>query len=162
MKYESLQVTSLLPRRLTRHEELFVVGLVLQSPCLYLREICKQAEDISGVSVSGSTICRLLRRHGLTRKKIQKVALERSLQYRAEFMAEILHYPREQLVWVDEMGSDRRDAMRRYGYAIRGETPISHRLQVRGQRVSAIAAISNTGMVATEFIKGSVNSDDFF
>ena len=148
-------------RRLTKDEDLFVVGLVLENPCLYLREICKQVEEISGLSVSGPTICCLLRRYGLTRKRIQKVALKRQLEYRADFMAEILHYPREQLVWIDEMGCDRRDAMRQYGYAIRGETPIYHRLEVRGQRVSAIAAISSDGMVATEFKKGSVNSDDF-
>ena len=94
-------------RKLTDHEELFVLGLVQENPCLYLREICKQVEDVSGTPVSGSTVCRLLRRHGLTRKKIQKVAIERCLEYRAKYMADILHYPREQLVWVDEMGSDR-------------------------------------------------------
>ena len=56
-------------RALTASEEMFVVGLVLESPCLYLRELCQRVEDISGFSVSVSTICRLLGRHGFSRKK---------------------------------------------------------------------------------------------
>ena len=56
-------------RSLTSSEEMFVVGLAFENPCLYLRELCQQVQDISGLSVSVSTICRLLRRHGLTRKK---------------------------------------------------------------------------------------------
>ena len=148
---------------LTASEEMFVVGLVLESPCLYLRELCQRVEDKSGFSVSVSTICRLLGRHGFSRKKVQKVALERNFEYRADFMADVLaNYTREKLVWLDEMGSDRRDAIRQYGYAIRGETPVCHRLQVRGQRISTIAAISSAGVVATEFKLGSVNSDDFY
>ena len=60
------------------------------------------------------------------------------------------------------MGSDRRDAMRQYGYAIRGETPQCHCMQVRGQRISAISALSSGGMVATELVNGTVNADIFY
>lgn len=106
-------------RALTASEEMFVIGLVLESPCLYLRELCQRVEETSGLSVSVSTICRLLRRHGFSRKKVQKVALERNIEYRTHFMADMLaHYAREKLVWLDEMGSDRQDAMRQYGYSI--------------------------------------------
>ena len=147
---------------LTSSEEMFVVGLVFENPCLYLRELCQQVQDISGLSVSVFTTCRLLRRHGLTRKKVQRIALERNLEYRSDFMAEIFPYPREQLVWIDEMGSDHRDAMHQYGYALLGETPRCKRLQVRGQRISAIAAISSAGMVSLELEYGSVNSDTFY
>ena len=42
---------------LTASEEMFVVRLVLESPCLYLQELCQRVEDISGFSVSVSTIC---------------------------------------------------------------------------------------------------------
>ena len=43
-----------------------------------------------------------------------------------------------------------------------GETPRCKRLQVRGQRISAIAAISSAGMVSLELEYGSVNSDTFY
>ena len=35
-------------------------------------------------------------------------------------------------VWVDETGCDRRDILRKSGYAFRGERAICHRLLVRG------------------------------
>ena len=47
-------------RALTNSLEMFVVGFVLENPCVYLHEVCQQSEDISGVPVSVSTICRLL------------------------------------------------------------------------------------------------------
>ena len=65
-------------------------------------------------------------------------------------MAEVLEYPRGQFVWIDEMGSDHHNAMCKYGYAIRGETPQCYHSQVRGQRISAISALTSTGIVATE------------
>ena len=114
-----------------------------------------------GKQVSASTLCRLLARHGFTRKKIQKVAKQRSITLRAEFMAYMSSYSRNLLVCVDETGSDHRDHARKYGYAIRGQYPVYHRLLERGPRVSAIAAMSTEGVIALDLLKGSVNSDTF-
>ena len=36
-------------------------------------------------------------------------------------MAEVLQYNMDMFVFVDEIGSDRRDQARKFGYAIRGE-----------------------------------------
>ena len=58
--------------------------------------------------MSESTICRLIRRHGITRKKLQQVALQRSDELRGEFMAQCLLYNRARFVWIDESGSDAR------------------------------------------------------
>ena len=98
--------------KLTSTEELFIVGLVLESPALQLQD-----QELSGVAVSLSTVCRLLKKHWFTRKKMCYVTLQSS-QFRADFMAEILQYRRDQLAWVDETGCDRKDGMRKYGYAI--------------------------------------------
>ena len=122
----------------------------------YLIEVC---EKVSGLVVSQATICRLLKRYGLTRKKIRQVALQRSDSLRGSFMTQVLLCKRELFVWVDETGCDRRDCMRKYGYALRGETPEYHRILVRGQRISAIAA---DGPVAIELRKGSVDSEHFY
>ena len=59
-------------RALTSSEQIFVIGVILKNPCLYLRELCSHVEDISGASVSVSTLCRLLHSHGLTRKQYKK------------------------------------------------------------------------------------------
>ena len=39
--------------------------------------------------MSESTVCRLLRQHGFTRKKVRMIALQRSEYLRAMFMAEV-------------------------------------------------------------------------
>ena len=76
-------------RILSDFEELTVIGLLLDNPCLYLAEVCQMIEDLTGISVTASTACRILQRHGLTRKTVQQVALQRSSEYRGDFMAEM-------------------------------------------------------------------------
>jgi len=96
------------------------MALVMKSPSYYLDEICQAVEEVTGVHVSEPTICRVLRKNGLTRKKIRLVAAQRSLEYRALYMATVLSFPREMLVFVDETGSDARNYIRRFGYSLHG------------------------------------------
>ena len=156
------QGTRLGSRKLSASEELFVISLVLDRPYIYLQEVCDEVSAEIGVLVSVPTVCRLLKRHGLTRKKIRQIALQRKIQYRAEFMAEILQYRKEQLVWVDEMGSNRRDGIRKNGYAIRGETPTFQRLLERGPRITAMAALTVNGILAVQCTKNTVDADIFY
>ena len=148
-------------RKLNSRDELLVIGLVLENPSLYLGEICHNIREILGKSVSAPTVCRLLARHGFTRKKIQQVAKQRSEQLRAAFQVEVSCYSRAQLVWVDETGCNARDHTRHYGYALRGQAPIYHRFLHRGKRVSAIAALAKDGIVAVDCHHGSVNAEVF-
>ena len=112
--------------------------------------------------VSTSTLCRLLASYGFTRKKVQHVALQRCLDLRALFMASVYTFTKEMLVWVDETGSNMKDMLRKYGYALRGERAICHRLLVRGQRISLIAAMCTEGMLAVELTRDSVNGEKFY
>ncbi len=139
------------------HIQMFVIGLILEAPSLYLQELCTKVKLVSGIDISPSAICKLLYKHGLTRKKIRQVAVQQSVKLRGEFMAKALLYKRDMYVWLDEAGCDNLNFMRKYGYSIRGEVPVCHRLLVRGQRVSAIAGISTDGLVALELSKGTRN-----
>ena len=65
-------------------------------------------------------------------------------------------------IWIDETGSDLKEMLRRYGYTLRGEHAVCHRLQVRGQWISAIAAISSDGLLGVELTTGSVNGEKFY
>ena len=149
-------------RRLDEQSELFVVGLVIDSPTLYLAEICKKVHDVYNVSVSAATICRLLRSYGFTRKKIRNVALQRSYSLRGAFMSQCFMFNVNQFVWIDETGSDARDQSRKYGYSLRGQAPVVHRFLSRGKRVNAIAAISTSGLVSLELVTRTVNGEVFF
>ena len=149
-------------RKLDDHHRLYVVGLVMASPDLHLKEIVDKVHEITGVSVDLSSICRLLAKHGLTRKKLQHVALQRTMELRCSFMASVYTFPAEMFVWIDESGSDSKDQLRRYGYALRGERAVCRKLLVRGRRMSAIAALSSQGLIALELTDSTVNGDIFF
>ena len=111
--------------------------------------------------MSSSTICRLIQRNGLTHKRIQQVALQRSDEYRGDFMAEMDFFDISQIVWLDETGSDKRDNIRKFGYSLKGQRPVYHRLLHRGKRISAVAAICTDGLVALELNDGTFNGEKF-
>ncbi len=75
-------------------------------------------------------------------------------------MSQTFMFQRNMFVWLDESGADRRDSLRKFGYTLRGTTPVSHRFLCRGQRVNAIAAITAEGVLATEITKDSVNGEN--
>jgi len=80
-----------------------------------------------------------VKRLGFTHKKIHHIATQQSEVKRAQFMAEMNEVDPDMLVWVDETGSDRKNAIGKYhGYGLRGMTPIVHSLIARGKRISAV------------------------
>ena len=115
-------------RVLTGQQELLILGLVLDNPSLYIAEIVQKILELTGIQVSASTICRIIHRNGFTRKKIQQIAMQRSTDYRSQLMAEVQYHRTDQFVWIDETESDRRDHIRKSGYALRGERPVYHRM----------------------------------
>ena len=65
------------------------------------------------------------------------------------------------IVWLDETGSDRRSARRRFGYHLRGMTPTDYRLTVHGKRLSSIGIMSVRGIEDVDTYEGSINGDRF-
>ena len=149
-------------RKLDDYHELYIIGLVTENPAINLQEICSKIEEATYVRVSGSTVCRVLHRNGFTRKKIMQVAKQRSIELRASFMAHAFQFPRSFFVWVDETGSDRRNQIRKFGYALKGLTPVYQRLLARGTRVSAITGMCSEDVLGYELTTGTVNGDKFF
>ena len=113
--------------KLDEHHELLIrtSGSVFQ-PKSFLQELCELVHTATRVSILGSTVCRLLRRNGFTCKKVQQVAKQRCTDYRAAYMAHILQFPKECLVFVDETGCAAKDQIRKFGYSFRGEQAICH------------------------------------
>ena len=77
-------------------------------------------------------------------------------------MAQALLSSKDLFVWVDETGCDRWNYVRKYGYAIRGQTPVSSQFLVRGKRVTAITAMATDGLVGVELHTGTTNGEKFF
>ena len=65
------------------------------------------------------------------------------------------------IVWVDEMGSDRRNAIRSYGYSLRGMCAVNRVLRVGGKRLSVIGAMSVDGIEDFYIAEGNVDGDVF-
>ena len=104
-------------RVLDDHMEIYIVGLIISEPSKYLHEVCQEVLKSFNCTVSPSTICRLLKKFGVTRKKMRQVALQRCKQLRGSFMAQCFLFRHDMFVWIDETGSDARSHIRTFGYS---------------------------------------------
>ena len=134
--------------------EVFVLGIILENPSMYRYEVFEEISESLHISVSPSSICHLLRVCEITRKNIRQVALQRCAALRGAYTTQCLMFRPDMFVFVDETGSDRRNCMRKYGYALWGMTPTTHRLLHRGTR--AIAGIATSGSVALHLVTTTV------
>ena len=100
----------------------------------------------TGTEVNISTICRYLQESGFT---CQKMIITATQRMHVEYLLDISVYKGhpELFVFIDETGPDRRDAMGRFAYSLRGNPAVAQKLMVRGHHVSAIVAMSCTGIV---------------
>ena len=146
---------------LSDFEQEFLLESLIVNPSTYLSELCEQLEEATGRVVHPSTICRTIQHFGMTRKKVRTIAMQRSEDRRAEFIAEISQFDPDMLIWLDETGSDRRNSIRAYGYAFRGLTPVRHPLRVGGKRISAIGVMTTGGIEDAYIVEGGVNGDVF-
>ena len=150
-------------RLLDEHHEMLILGILTIHPYMYLSELSWYIHSVTGTVVSNSTICRLLKRHGYIRKKIQYIALQRCEDLRAQFVAEVVcFFPLNKFVWIDECGCSNRDAIRKVGYALRGITPVRTHLLTHTRRISCIAAMSFDGILAVQQTRYTVDSKVFF
>ena len=109
------------PHKLTELEEFAIMEIVLEKPSVYLREIVSHIQDTTGTTVYESTICRFLKRNNFSHKKLSNIARQQNAQQRAEFQTDCELYSPEMLVFIDETGCDRRDSMRKFGYALKSK-----------------------------------------
>ena len=133
-------------QKLTKAVQLTVLHTVLQNPSIYLRELQIEVLANTGVEVGQSSLCTFLKQSNFTRQKMQIVAKQRDEDLRLQFATDVSLYSVEMLVFLDETGSDQRDALRRYGYSLRGKPPRSVRLLHRGEHISAITAMTSEGI----------------
>ena len=72
-------------------------------------------------------------------------ATQQDYLLRRYFTSEIAFYHADMFVFLDETGTDRRDAIRKYGYGWRGKPIMSNNLSMRGQHLSTMAFMSTAG-----------------
>ena len=147
---------------LSESEELVLLNALLDTPGIFLDEVQQHLFEKCGKWVSTSTLCREAKRMGLTRQKMRKIAIQRSDMAHASFMVQVDGMNADMFVWVDETGSDKRHAARKYAYSLRGVTPINNCLYyVPGKRISAISAVSTRGVEDVYLTEGGVDGKTF-
>ncbi|QRW14035.1 DDE superfamily endonuclease [Ceratobasidium sp. AG-Ba] len=135
----------------------YLLEQIGQEPDMYLDEM--QADLATNLEVEGSinTISRTLKRSGVTRKKLDRRAMERCefkrLDYRVMF-EELCPDP-SYAVFVDESAVDRRTTYRGYGYARLVSVPLGKRF---GYEENALA---HDGILTLQVIVGSVTAELF-
>lgn len=113
-------------KKLSQADEYFILQLAVEMPGIYLRVIQHELWVTNGTAVSEETVMRFLKASGFTRKKLQRTAIQRCEDTRARYLLEVEIYKPDMLVFVDESGADRKDAMRRFGYSLRGRPCIAN------------------------------------
>ena len=132
---------------LHQFEEFLLFEIFLDHPTTYLHEAINPLENQTGRSISISTVMRTMRRYGFSRQKVKQVAIQRSTVERIRFMTEIQVFDPHMLVFLDETGCDKRNALRKFGYNIRGIQPRNVQFLVRGQRMNSIGIINYEGVL---------------
>ena len=145
-------------KKLTTSAQLIILNMVLQKPGAYLREIQEELGCVYGVDVHESMLCKFLKKSGFTRQKMKMVAARQDRNLREMFTVDVRLYDPSMLVFVDETGTDMRDNLR---YSARGKPIVSHKLALCGQNVSAIVAMTSTGILDYKLSQDTVDSDEF-
>ena len=149
-------------RKLTKPVQFFLAQLLLNKPGIYLREIQVELETQLGVVVSLGCLCKYLHRAGFTHQRMSKYAIQRDEDLRKQFVDDVSLYNPEMMIFLDETGTDRRDALRRKGYSIRGKPARNQQLLIRGEHVSVISFLSIEGILGCSIVRGSVNGEIFY
>ena len=98
----------------------YLLQLIRQNPDYFLDELLRMLKTNRFISVHYTTIHNELICMGVSRKRLQRIALERNEALRADFIARMAQYDPEELGFIDEVSKDERTVGRRYGRSRRG------------------------------------------
>ena len=118
--------------------QLIIFTLLLSKPGIFLREMQKNLLGVYRVKID-----KLI--SGFTCQKLRLVAQAHDTCLRNIFISNVSLYPAQSLVFIDEMGCDKHDTLRKHSYSLR-EKPISKTSLPWGVRITAIAAMTCTEM----------------
>ncbi|XP_073237791.1 uncharacterized protein [Porites lutea] len=141
---------------------LFIRRVIQQYPEIYEDEIQEWIQFALGKTIHVSTIAKLLKKMGFTRRKLNTIAKERDERSRAMYRRRIAQFSREQLLFIDESAKDERTFQRRYTRELQGTGRLSVKGNfTRGTRYSVLSAISTQGVIASHVITGAYNRGQF-
>ena len=128
----------------------------------YLDELVYEMEQRTGKLVSLPTLWRSLQFCGITRKKIQKAAKERSNILHGVYLYHIgMDYNADQLIFIDESSKDERTLTRLYGYSSINTRAKKSVVFIREKHYTILPALSLEGFIAVNIMEGSCDKERF-
>lgn len=128
-----------------------------------LGELCQALFEQTEISVSEPTMCRVMQRLNLTRKKKAlhppDKESERVQRLRCQYWEHLRDVRAEDLIFIDESGVNL-GLIRLFAWAIKGKRAYAKKPK-RGKHVSIAAALSLTGVVAFAVIFGAFDGLTF-
>lgn len=150
------------PRRVVTWEIQEAVRLLLdEEPWLYQDEIRDFLLDAYDIDIRRQTVGLLLERIKITRKKLRVVAAQQNDELRTQWMYDLQDLTANQIVTVDESGSDSRTGDRKMGYAPTGARAVVKRWLSNRKRVSVLPAYTVEGYITSTTFEGTCTAAIF-
>ena len=148
-------------RTLNYKDVQYLLVLIEQNPDYFLDELLYLLKTNRFISVHYTTIHNALKRAGVSRKKLKKIAYERSEPLRADFIGRMAKYVPNELGFLDEVHKDERTLARGFGRSKAGRRAAKRAKFVRGRRTSTEALLTLDGIVACKVVEGSMTKELF-
>ena len=117
---------------------------------------------VLGLDISASAVYKFLKKIGFTHHKLETYALQRDDTLCQQYVTDVSTYPCETLLYADETRTNRKDAIRNYGYSLQGYNHWRPKSCLCvGSAMSGIAAMSMQGIEVIKIATGSVDGDAF-
>lgn len=142
----------------------WLVELYRLNPTLYLDEAKQKFERRFNMTISISSIFRILHEEGFTWKALERRAVQIRMEEIVRFSEEMhqIKWDYHNLVFLDEVSFDSRSMLRTRGYAIRGKRLICRGEFIRRPRISLLCFINQEGMQEVFCTEGTFNRTIFF
>ena len=132
-----------------------------KTPDYFLDELLRMLKTNRFISVHYTMIHDELIRSGVSRKRLQRIALERNEALRANFIARMAQYSPKELGFIDEVSKDERTVGRHYGRSRRGTRARKSQPFVHGRRTSTVGIFSVDGFVEGTSVEGLLTKASF-
>ena len=146
------------PRAITAPMQAGLRAYLEAKPWAYQDEMIEYIFDNWGVLVDQSTLSRTLKRIGISRKRLKRVALERNDTCRHHYMLQVSQYTADMLVFLDESAANEHTKDRKYGWSGFGTNPSVKRPIKRSKRWSILPAYTQDGLSACHVYQGAIKA----
>ncbi|XP_065074203.1 uncharacterized protein LOC135698238 [Ochlerotatus camptorhynchus] len=142
----------------------WLAQLYMREPMLFLDEAKEKFQKRFHITISVSSICAILHECGLSRKTIERRAIQIRDTEIVRFVTELMaiQWDIYNLIFLDEVSFDNRDMLRRKGYGVIGQKVIYRGEFCRKPRVSLLCFLGMNGMLDSFSTQGTFTRNKFF